>query len=155
MTPMLYAETLILSATDLPVSAIQIEKRGTEWVPSVKWANDDATMRMTNGVIFQDMYFSLSVRNSGQYFSMDAKTGDTLWLSEPRQAENASLLRTDELVFSLEDDGELVIFRPGRAEFEVLKRYKLADTPTWTQPVFSGNRILIKDLSTLALWSWD
>jgi outer membrane protein assembly factor BamB len=155
MTPMLYGEALILSATDLPISAIQIEKRGTEWVPSVKWANDDATMRMTNGVIFQDMYFSLSVRNSGQYFSMDAKTGETLWLSEPRQAENASLLRTDEFVFSLEDDGELVIFRPGRAEFEVLKRYTLADTPTWTQPVFSGSRILIKDVATLALWSWD
>ena len=101
------------------------------------------------------MYFSLSVRNSGQYFSLDPKTGETLWLSAPRQADNAAILHTDDIVFSLEDDGELVIFRPSRTEFEVLKRYKLADTPTWTQPVFFGNRVLVKDVSTLALWSWD
>jgi hypothetical protein len=78
-----------------------------------------------------------------------------LWLSAPRQARNAAILQAGQLVFSLEDDGELVIFRPSRTAFETLKHYKLADTDTWTQPVISGNRVIVKDISTLALWTWN
>jgi outer membrane protein assembly factor BamB len=155
MTPLLYGETLIVSANELPVSAVRVVKRGQEWQPEVIWVNDEVTMRMTNGVILQDMLFSLSTKNSGQYFSLDPKTGKTLWLSAPRQAENASILRSDSLVFSLEDDGELVIFRPGRDAFEPVKRYQLSGEPTWTQPVISGNRVFVKDVTTLALWIWD
>jgi uncharacterized surface protein with fasciclin (FAS1) repeats len=86
---------------------------------------------------------------------VDAKTGRTVWTSEPRQAINVSLLKARDLVFALEDDGELVIFRPGPTAFEPLRRYKVADTDTWTQPVIAGNRIFVKDVSTLALWTLD
>ena len=37
--------------------------------------------------------------------------------------------------------------------FEVVKRYKVADQDTWSQPAISGNRIFIKDVSTLTLWT--
>jgi uncharacterized surface protein with fasciclin (FAS1) repeats len=84
---------------------------------------------------------------------VDAKTGKTLWTSQPRQAGNAAILKAGDLVFSLEDDGELVIFRPGASAFEAVQRYKLAETDTWTQPTISGNRIFVKDISTLTLWT--
>jgi hypothetical protein len=29
----------------------------------------------------------------------------------------------------------------------------VADSATWAQPVLSGNRIFVKDLSTIALWA--
>ena len=32
-------------------------------------------------------------------------------------------------------------------------RYKLADAETWTQGVYAGNRVLVKDVTTLALWT--
>ena len=155
MTPLLYGQTLIISATSRPVSAIRVEKRNNQWVPELLWENEEATMRMSNGVIVQDMLFSLSTRNSGQYFSIDAKTGETLWLSAPRQAENAAILRAGNLVFSLENDGEMVVFRNNQKAFEPIRRYKLAETDTWTQPTFSGNRVFVKDVSTLTLWTWD
>jgi hypothetical protein len=37
----------------------------------------------------------------------------------------------------------------------VVKRYKVADTESWTQPTISGNRIFVKDVSTLALWTFN
>ena len=40
-----------------------------------------------------------------------------------------------------------------RTAFEPLRRYKLADTATWTQPSYSGSRVFVKDVSNLALWS--
>jgi hypothetical protein len=39
--------------------------------------------------------------------------------------------------------------------FEEIGRYKVAETATWTQPVLSGNRVFVKDVSSLALWTTD
>jgi outer membrane protein assembly factor BamB len=58
------------------------------------------------------------------------------------------------VVFSLEDDAELMVGRVSGSQLQELKRYTVADTATWTAPVISGNRIFIKDVSTLALWTW-
>ena len=58
-----------------------------------------------------DALFGLSSRNMGQYFSVDPKTGKTLWTSEPRQAGNAAIVYSGDLAFSLEDTGELKVFR--------------------------------------------
>jgi outer membrane protein assembly factor BamB len=96
----------------------------------------------------------MSTRNMGQYYALDAKTGKTLWTSEPRQGGNASLLRSGNTVLSLEDDGELVVFRRNASGFEAVKRYKVADSETWAAPSISGNRIFVKDVSSLTLWSF-
>ena len=117
------------------------------------WENADIPMRMSNAVIVGDMLFGLSKRNSGQYFAVDAKTGKTLWISEGRQAANAAIARSGDLFFSLEDDGELVVVRNSKTGFEPVQRYKVADAATWAQPAYSGNRILVKDVSTLSLWT--
>jgi len=95
----------------------------------------------------------MSTRNSGQYFAVDAKSGKTLWLSEGRQAGNVAMATAGPVVLSLENDGELVVLRASQTAFEPLKRYKLADAETWTQGVYAGNRVLVKDVTSLALWT--
>jgi len=84
---------------------------------------------------------------------VDAKTGKTVWQSPPRQAGNAAIVRAGNLVFSLEDDGELLVLPNIQTAFEPLRRYKLSEAETWTQPVISGNRVFVKDVSSLALWT--
>jgi hypothetical protein len=118
------------------------------------WENTDASYRLSNAVVAGDVLFSLSTRGMGQYFGIDAKSGKTLWLSEPRQAGNAAITKAgNNLLFVLEDDGELEVARPSRTAFEPLRRYKVADAETWTPPVILGNRIFVKDVSTLSLWT--
>jgi hypothetical protein len=68
------------------------------------------------------------------------------------QAENAAIVRTGSFVIALEDDAELMVGRVSGSKFQEVKRYTVADAATWTAPVLSGNRIFIKDTSTLALW---
>jgi outer membrane protein assembly factor BamB len=155
ITPIVYGQTLIVSSNTVPTMAVSVSKQGNQWVTSTAWENADVPMRMSNGVIVRDMLFSLSTRNMGQYFSVDVNTGKTLWMSEGRQAGNAAIIRAGDVVFSLEDDGELVVFRPGPTAFDMVKRYKVADTESWTQPTISGNRIFVKDVSTLALWTFN
>jgi outer membrane protein assembly factor BamB len=153
ITPALYGQTLIVGGTNFPLSAFTVARRNNQWVTENVWENADTPIRMANGVVVGDAFYSLSTRNSGQYFGVDAKTGRTLWLSEGRQAAHASIEKAGNLLFILEDDGELVVARAGSTAFEPLRRYKVAESETWTQPVISGNRILVKDVNTLALWT--
>jgi len=48
-----------------------------------------------------------------------------------------------------------VVIRLNREKFVPIARYKVATSDTWTQPVISGNRILVKDVSSLTLWTID
>jgi hypothetical protein len=36
---------------------------------------------------------------------------------------------------------------------EVLKRYTVAESATWAQPVLSGQRMIIKDLNSISVWT--
>ncbi len=153
VTPVLYGQTLIISGNGGPTTAIAVKKQSNQWTTETVWENADIPYRLSNSVLVNDALFGLTNKNSGQYFSVDAKNGKTVWTSEPRQAGNAAILRSGDLVFSLQDDGNLVVFRSGTAAFEPIRRYKVADSETWTQPTISGNRIFVKDVSNLALWT--
>ena len=151
-TPVLYGQTLIMSNGG-PVTAVTVARRNNQWVTEPTWENADVPFRLSNAVIVGDMLFGLSARNAGQYYGVDAKTGKTLWTSEGRQAGNAAIARAGDLLFSLESDGELVVIRSSQTAFEPLRRYKVADSDTWAQATISGNRIFVKDVSTLTLWT--
>jgi outer membrane protein assembly factor BamB len=153
VTPILYGQTLIISGGGQPVVAFTATRQGNQWVTSNVWENTDASYRLSNAVIANDVLFTLGTRNMGQYFGVDAKSGKTLWMSEGRQAGNAAIAKAGNLLFSLEDDGELVVARSSRTAFEPLQRYKLSQEETWGQPAIVGNRVFVKDTSSLALWT--
>jgi hypothetical protein len=43
--------------------------------------------------------------------------------------------------------------RANPKQMEVVKRYEVASSATWAQPVLAGQRVLIKDLSAISLWT--
>jgi len=153
ITPVVYGQTVIVSGNGDPTTAFSVARRDGKWVAEPAWTNADAPMRMSNPVLAGDTLYGLSTRNNGQYFAVDAKTGKTLWLSEPRQAANAAMATAGPLVLSLENDGELVVLRASQTAFELVKRYKLSTAETWTQGVYAGNRIFVKDVTALAMWT--
>ncbi|PWT86133.1 MAG: hypothetical protein C5B57_01645 [Blastocatellia bacterium] len=153
VTPIVYGQTLIVSGNGGPTTAVKVSKQNNQWTTETAWENADIPYRLSNSVLVRDAVFGLTTKNSGQYFSVDAKTGKTLWTSDPRQAGQAAIVHVGDLVFSLQDDGDLVIFRNGPSGVEQLRRYKVADSETWTQPTLSGNRIFVKDVSNLTLWT--
>ena len=59
------------------------------------------------------------------------------------------------MLFVLEDDAELILGRASRTGFEEVRRYTVAETTTWAQPVISGNRVFVKDASSLTLRTFD
>ncbi|HET9363063.1 MAG TPA: PQQ-binding-like beta-propeller repeat protein [Vicinamibacterales bacterium] len=153
ITPIVSGQTVIVAGTG-PLFAFAV-KRGAQWTTEQLWENAELPLRYTTPVVSGDMLFGLSGRNAGQYYAMDARSGKTLWTSEGRQAAHASVARAGDLLISLESDGELVVARNSQTAFEPIRRYKVAATETWAQPAISGNRAFIKDVTSLALWTWN
>ncbi len=150
-TPILYEDTLIQAGRGNGFTAFRVVREGDLYRTEDVWHTDEVSLHMTNGVVIDGVLFGLSHLNSGQYFGLDLDNGQVLWTSEPRQAENAGIVRADDTIFSLEDDGELVVLRNSRTGFDVIERYDVASSATWTQPTISGKRLFVKDVSTLAL----
>ena len=153
VTPIIHGQTIIVSGLGLPVTGFRVSNRGGQWSFEDVWTNDDVTMDMSTGVVIGNSLFGFSPRNSGQFFAIDANTGQTQWLSEPRQGDNAAIVRAGDLWFALETDAELIVARANPKQFEVLKRYSVADSATWAQPVLSGQRVFVKDVSNISLWT--
>lgn len=155
VTPIIHGQTIIVSGLGMPVTGFRVINRNGLWSFEDVWTNDEVTMDMSTGVLVGSAVYGFSARNSGQFFAVDANTGQTLWLSEPRQGDNAAVVRAGDLWFALETDAELVVARANAKQFEILKRYDVADSATWAQPVLSRNRIFVKDVSNISLWTVD
>jgi hypothetical protein len=52
-------------------------------------------------------------------------------------------------------NAELIVARSSRSAFQPLMRYTVADGATWAQPAISGNRMFVKDVLTLTLWTLE
>ena len=156
ITPLVYGgNTVIVSGQGKPLTAYGISKRDDRWSAEVAWENPQLSLSFSNAVVVGDAVFSLAATNSGQFFWADAKTGKTLWTSAPRQGGNAAIVRAGNLLFVLKDDAELMVARSSPGGFEALRTYTVADSATWPAPALSGNRIFVKDVSTVALWTFD
>ena len=154
-TPLLYKDMVIQTGRNNGVTAFRVAPGGAEWATNDAWRSEAVSMHMSDAVAVDNTLFGLSHLNSGEYFALDLDTGKVLWKSEPRQAAHAAITRAGNTIFSLEDDSELVVIRLNRERFEPIMRYKVAGSATWTQPVVSGNRIFVKDVSSLTLWTID
>ena len=88
ITPVLYRQTIIVSGHNRGVMALKPIRREDKWVVDVVWETQEVSMFLSNPVVIGDTLFGLSHRNSGQFFAIDASTGQVLWLDRPRQATN-------------------------------------------------------------------
>lgn len=154
-TPVRYGDLLLQTGRGGGITAYRVLREGDAWTTEDVWHTSEVALHMTNGVVSDGVLFGLSYLNSGQYFGLDLESGEVLWTGNPRQAENASILRSGDTFLSLQDDAELLVVSASRSGLDVVKTYEVADSVTWTQPTLVGNRLYVKDISTLTLWTLD
>jgi outer membrane protein assembly factor BamB len=154
VTPVLYGKTLIISGVRQGTRAIRVT-RDREWSVAEVWRNGRVAMYMSSPVIDGDFLYGLSNIRKGQFFCMDARTGETLWATEGREATSASVVDGGKVLFFLTTEAELIVSAKSAKGFEQIARYTVADSPTYSHPIFFGNKVLIKDASSLALWAFE
>lgn len=152
VTAVVHDGLVVYSGLSRPATAVRVTQAAGKWAAVDAWKNPDVAMYMNSPVVAAGRLCGLAHRNRGQFFCLDAASGKTLWTSDPRQGENAGIFAAGDLLVAATTDGALIVFRNSPTAFEVLKRYKVADSPVWAHPVPAGRGVLIKDADTLAYW---
>jgi RNA polymerase sigma factor (sigma-70 family) len=148
-TPALYKDLLILADNMDSLRALRLEKGDKGITAKDIWKAKGLPLYYSSPVVAGEFVFGMSTRNGGCFFCLDANSGKTHWESEGRQGGYASILNAGGVLLILTDRGRLLIVKPSATAFERLAEYHVSDTMTEAHPVFLGDRILIKDISTL------
>jgi outer membrane protein assembly factor BamB len=152
VTPLLNTDTIILNTPER-VIAFRPRLRDGAWNVETLWETKDVSTYLSTPVVVDNVLYGLSTKQRGQFYAIDAKTGQILWLGTPREADNTALVKAGRLLFLLNDDAELIVAGANQKAFNPIARYTVADSATWAQPAISGDLIFIKDVGTLTLWT--
>jgi len=150
VTAIAYKDTLIFSKEEKGLTAIRLTSQGGQIVPQEVWSSKENLLFFSSPVLQGDTLFGFSVLKKGQFFAMDAGTGKTLWQSPGRLGDNAAILNSGgKVLLLLTNEAKLIVLPVSVKEYAPAAEYTVANSPTWAHPVLIGNRILIKDETTL------
>jgi outer membrane protein assembly factor BamB len=156
VTPVVLDNLVILSGYRRGVTAWRLEGDS----PAQAWHTDEVSMYMSTPLLKGDRLFGFSEKRRGQFFCLNARTGETLWTGDGRQGENAALLDAGTAILALiteapnrKDPAQLVVFDASDKDYTERARWTVADGPAWAHPVVSGRAIFVKDGTSLARWT--
>jgi hypothetical protein len=59
------------------------------------------------------------------------------------------------VLLALTTNGQLHVFEPTDKQFKQVASYKVAEDDSYAYPVATGNRLYVKDLDSVILWTID
>jgi outer membrane protein assembly factor BamB len=136
-------------------AAYKIEKDGDKFTVKEVWKKDLACGMYNTPLLKDGLLYGMSAggRGSTNLFCMKAATGETLWTDKTSRGECGGVLDAGSVLILFSSDSNLVIFKPSDKMFEEIVKYKVADSATWAFPIVAGNRIFVKDQSSVTLWT--
>jgi outer membrane protein assembly factor BamB len=150
VSPVVYKDLVIFSIHEKGVGAVRLSRQGTQLFAKEVWRNPAYESYMNTPVLAGNRLVGFSHKKKGQFFCLDAESGKMLWESSGRMGENAAILNAGDLFLVLTDEAKLFVLKNDATGFAPVKEYQVANSPTWAHPVLLGNRILVKDKTTLA-----
>jgi outer membrane protein assembly factor BamB len=154
ITPVPAGELVLYSGYNQPLAALRVVKMEDRLTPQDAWNNRNHPLYMSTPVVKDDRVYGFSQRNSGHVFCVDAKSGKTIWQSDGRLGENASLIVAGRYLLVNTTDGGLYVLRTEADEFLVAAKYQVGSSPTWAHPALVKDRIWVKDRTTLYCLTW-
>lgn len=155
VTPVIAGDVLVVSGTRKGTYGYRLENTGGKLAPRQVWHNTDLPMYMSSPVADGPFLYGFGSKRKGQLFCLDARTGAAKWATEGRGGTNASIQRAGPNVVVLTTDGELVILRRNPDKYDELRRFRVADSQTWAQPVVLPSHLVIRDADSVAVWSLE
>ena len=151
-TPIIDGQTVIFAGSGRGTKAVRIEKQGDGFAAKELWSNDQVAPQFNSPVLKDGLLFGLT--DKGNLFCLNAKTGQTAWTdATKRGGAFAAVLDAGSVLLALPSNSELLVFKPADKQYDEVARIKVADSATYAHPVVAGNRIFVRDLETVTLWT--
>src|SRR5207248_2832968 len=87
-----YRDLLILADVLQPLRAVRLERGANGITARDVWKSKGLPLGYSSPVVVGDLVFGMSSRKGGCFFCLDAVRGATLWESDGRQGDYASLV---------------------------------------------------------------
>lgn len=152
VTPVAFGDLLIFSGPVQGTFAVQLSREGETWRPEIAWRNETVASYMASPVLVDGVLYGLSRQRKGQFFAIDPKTGEAVWLTEGKDGYTAALVAAGGSILILKDTAELLVLPAGAERFEPKATYQVAESATWAHPVPTGQGLLVRDTKNLTLW---
>jgi len=153
-TPIVSGQTIYISGSLRGVKALKIEKQGDQYTAKQLWSNPEHSMQFDTPVLKNGLLFGISSRN--YFLCMHADTGKTAWIERVRGERGyGSVVDAGPVLLVLTTNGQLLVCEPSDKKFQKVATYKVAEDDTYAYPIAAGNRIYIKDLDSVILWTVD
>ena len=153
-TPVVFQDLLINAGIDEPLTAIRPKRDGRKWIVETVWTNPQTPMFMSSPVLIGGTIYGLTLRRRGQFVAIDAASGTTLWSTEGREGEHASMLGSRSWLLAATTEGTLVVARANPEKYEEVRRYQIAPSALWAHPAITDGSIIVKDADTVICWRW-
>jgi outer membrane protein assembly factor BamB len=151
-TPIVDGQTVIFAGSGRGTKAVRVEKQGDGFAAKELWSNDQVAPQFNSPVLKDGLLFGLT--DKGNLFCLNAKTGQTAWTDATRRGGAfAAVLDAGSVLLALPSNSELLVFKPADKQYDEVARIKVADSATYAHPVVAGNRIFVRDLETVTLWT--
>ena len=145
-------DQVVYSGLNKATTAVRIRRQGSRWAAEQAWTNDQVPMFMSSPILAAARLIGFSHRNRGQLFAVDWATGKTLWSTQGREGENASLVGNGALLLVSTTNGELVVGRHDASGFKEIRRYRIADSAVWAHPAYLSGALVVKDAEKVVCW---
>ena len=131
---------------------MKIEKQGGRFAAAQVWSNPDVGASFSTPVLKDGLLFGLS--DKGNFFCLRADDGKTAWIDTTRRDRFGAILDAGPVVLALPaSTAELTLFSPTDRQYEELARIKVSPTPTYAHPVLAGDRLFVKDRSSVTMYT--
>jgi len=181
-TPIVHSGKVILAGSGRGTRVAAIEKKEQGFAVKEIWVNEDNSVQFNTpivkdgflyGLSDRDVLFCVDVKTGATAWSAPISAPQ----AEAEQGEGeadrdragrrgrggrrggrggggfGSLVDAGPVIFALTPKAQLVVLAPSEKELTEIARYEVSDSPTYAYPIINGNRIYIKDQSSLALWT--
>ncbi len=153
VTPLVLGGRVLISGNRSGIMSLRPRRDGPDWKVEEVWRNRDFSMYMSSPVSSGTRLLAQAQDKKGTLCCLDLVSGRTLWASEGRFSEHASLLVAGKWLLIQTAEGEFIAALVDGAAFAPVKRYRVAEGGVWAHPAVFGDRILVRDARKLTLWS--
>lgn len=153
-TPIVFQDVVINGGIDQPLTAVRPKLAGGKWAVETVWTNPQTPMFMSSPVLIGGTIYGLTMRSRGQLVAIDAASGKTLWNTQGREGENASILGNRAWLLASTTDGTLIVARANPQKYDEVRRYQVAQSAVWAHPAIAGTSIIVKDADKVICWGF-
>jgi outer membrane protein assembly factor BamB len=132
------------------ILAVMVEKQGDQFAVKELWTKSTPGSVYTTPVLKDGLFYGAN--SQGALFCIKAENGEEVWQDTTRRGDPAFVLDAGPVLLCVTAaNSELAVLEPGGTALKEIAKIKIADTPVWSYPIFSGNRVFIKDRDSLAM----